>query len=50
MADGCFPDGRLAVMLVKARVRYLASKDWGTKRYLNMHRLWDVTPSGEAGA
>jgi len=47
---GCFPDGRSAVMLVTARVRYLASKDWGTKRYLNMQRLWDTLPSGEAGA
>jgi transposase-like protein len=47
---GCFPDGRSAVMLVTARLRYLASKDWGTKRYLNMQRLWDAAPSGEEGA
>lgn len=47
---GCFPDGRSAVMLVTARLRYLASKDWGTKRYLNMQRLWDTVPSGEEGA
>jgi len=47
---GCFPDGRSAVMLVTARLRYLASKDWGKKRYLNMQRLWDTAPSGEEGA
>ncbi|OPZ84277.1 MAG: Transposase, Mutator family [bacterium ADurb.Bin429] len=46
---GCFPDGRSAVMLVTARLRYLASKDWGTKRYLNMDRLWDTDHSEEEG-
>lgn len=44
---GCFPDGRSAVMLVTARLRYLAGKDWGTKRYLNMARLWDTVSSAE---
>ncbi len=33
---GTFPDGQSALMLVCARLRYVASTDWGTKRYLNM--------------
>ena len=33
---GCFPDGESALMLVCARLRYVATKEWGTKRYLNM--------------
>lgn len=32
---GCFPDGESVLMLVCARLRYAASKEWGTKRYLN---------------
>lgn len=39
---GCFPDGESALMLVCARLRYVASKDWGTKRYLNMRHLYDM--------
>lgn len=39
---GCFPDGESALMLVCARLRYVASKDWGTKRYLNMKHLYDL--------
>lgn len=46
---GCFPDGRSAVMLVTARLRDLAGKDWGTKRYLNMDRLGDTDHSAEEG-
>jgi putative transposase len=33
---GSFPDGNSASMLVCARLRYVASSNWGTKRYLNM--------------
>ena len=33
---GTFPDGESALMLVCARLRYIASNDWGKKRYLNM--------------
>lgn len=33
---GTFPDGESALMLVCARLRYIASNDWGRKRYLNM--------------
>ena len=33
---GAFPDGNSALMLVCARLRYVAGKDWGSKRYLCM--------------
>ena len=33
---GAFPDGNSALMLVCARLRYVAGKDWGCKRYLCM--------------
>jgi transposase-like protein len=36
---GAFPDGRSALMLVAARLRYVAASRWGTRRYLNMRRL-----------
>jgi putative transposase len=36
---GAFPDGRSALMLVAARLRYVAASHWGTRRYLNMQRL-----------
>lgn len=36
---GNFPDGKSALMLVAARLRYLVSKKWGTKRYLDMSHL-----------
>ena len=36
---GCFPDGRSALMLAAARLRYIAATKWGTRRYLNMDRL-----------
>jgi len=36
---GNFPDGKSALMLVSARLRYIGSKSWGTKRYLNMDHL-----------
>ena len=36
---GAFPDGRSALMLVAARLRYIAGTRWGTRRYLNMDRL-----------
>ena len=36
---GCFPDGNSALMLVCARLRYVAAQDWGAKRYLNMDLL-----------
>jgi len=36
---GAFPDGNSALMLVSARLRYIAGTRWGTKKYLNMERL-----------
>lgn len=36
---GAFPDGRSALMLVAARLRYVAASRWGTRRYLNMQQL-----------
>ena len=39
---GAFPDGKSALMLVSARLRYVAATRWGTKRYLQMNRLADV--------
>lgn len=36
---GTFPDGNSALMLVCARLRHVASKDWGTKRYMSMTHL-----------
>jgi len=46
---GTFPDGESALMLVCARLRHVASHDWGTKRYLNMAHLiaMMVTEDGE---
>lgn len=36
---GTFPDGNSALMLVCARLRHVASSQWGAKRYLNMKHL-----------
>lgn len=36
---GTFPDGNSAIMLVCARLRYVANSQWGAKRYLNMKHL-----------
>ena len=36
---GSFPDGHSALMLVCARLRHVASSNWGLKRYLNMKLL-----------
>jgi putative transposase len=36
---GNFPDGKLALMLVGARLRHITTTSWGTKRYLNMALL-----------
>ena len=44
---GTFPDGESVLMLVCARLRYVASSDWGTKRYLNMDHLKSMIISEE---
>ena len=39
---GSFPDGRSALMLITARIRYVTANDWSTRRYLDMSRLHDT--------
>lgn len=39
---GTFPDGNSALMLVCARLRHVASKAWGTKRYMSMTHLDEI--------
>lgn len=39
---GAFSDGKSALMLVAARLRYVAGTRWGTKRYLQMNRLAEI--------
>ena len=36
---GCFPDGNSALMLVCARLRYVAGTQWGNAKYMNMKHL-----------
>ncbi len=40
---GAFPDGRSALMLVAARLRHVAGTKWGSRRYLDMDRLKEVS-------
>ena len=40
---GTFPDGKSALMPVCARLRYVSGKEWGTKRYLCMKYLTEVS-------
>ena len=40
---GCFPDGNSALMLVCARLRYVAGSQWGNKAYMSMKHLRDVS-------
>ena len=42
---GSFPDGRSALMLICARVRYVTSSEWSTRRYLDMSRLGENVQS-----
>ena len=44
---GCFPDGEFALMLVCARLRHITTKEWGTKRYLNMKHLYEMEKENE---
>ncbi|MFT9110593.1 IS256 family transposase [Bifidobacterium psychraerophilum] len=39
---GSFPDGRSALMLISARIRYVTANDWSARRYLDMSRLHDT--------
>lgn len=38
---GTFPDGRPALMLVTARLKYIAECEWGKRRYLDVSLLHD---------
>ena len=38
---GAFPDGKSALMLVSARLRYVTGTKWGLRRYLDMKRLYE---------
>ena len=42
-AVGAFPDGKSALMLAAARLRHVAGTKWGTRRYLDMHRLAEAS-------
>lgn len=33
---GAFPDGKSALMLVTARLKYVAESEWGSRRYLDV--------------
>lgn len=46
---GTFPDGQSALMLVCARLRYVASSEWGSKRYLNMDHLASMNIAEKEG-
>ena len=45
---GTFPDGESALMLVAARLRYVAGTKWGTRRYLSMDKLRSAERESEA--
>ena len=36
---GTFPDGRSALMLVTARLKYVTDSEWGSRRYLDVSPL-----------
>lgn len=38
---GAFPDGNSALMLCVARLRHVAGTKWGTRKYLEMQRLYE---------
>jgi transposase-like protein len=47
---GAFPDGRSALMLVAARLRYVSGGRWGTRRYIDMNRLKEMQTNETARA
>lgn len=40
---GTFPDSNSALMLVCARLRHVAGTQWGSRKYMNMKHLEDVS-------
>jgi len=47
---GSFPDGRSALMLAAARLRYVSGSRWGTRRYMDMNRLKEMQDQDAATA
>jgi putative transposase len=47
---GSFPDGRSALMLAAARLRYVSGSRWGTRRYMDMNRLKEMQDQETATA
>ncbi len=47
---GSFPDGRSALMLAAARLRYVSGSRWGTRRYMDMNRLKEMQEAETATA
>jgi putative transposase len=47
---GSFPDGRSALMLAAARLRYVSGSRWGTRRYMDMDRLKEMQTQEPATA
>ena len=45
---GTFPDGHAALMLVCARLKYIADREWGKRRYLDTSLLEGPDLEGEA--
>lgn len=39
---GTFPDGKSALMLVTARLKYIAEHEWGKRRSLNISKLKEM--------
>lgn len=39
---GTFPDGNSALMLVTARLKYIAEHEWAKRRYLDMSKLKEM--------
>lgn len=46
---GAFPDGNSALMLVAARLRHISSTKWGTRRYMDMGKLYEQERDLELG-
>ena len=47
---GAFPDGQSALMLVAARLRHIAGSRWGTRVYLNMELLKEISQAEKMAA
>lgn len=41
-AVGTYPDGNPVVILVSARLKYIAEHEWGKRRYLDMSKLEEM--------